>query len=164
MADRVNNTVWGPLSEAVEQAGERAKEMNVHARELARAAVTEIRDRAVSLASERSEPVLKLVRTTAKDAREALVERVGEAREALAERVGGIELGQVAEQLGKRIEDVRQRVLPFEGAVRGRIEALLKGLNLALHGDVKELQKRLEEADKRLARLERQVAEVRRAA
>jgi len=70
----------------------------------------------------------------------------------------------VAEQVGKRIEDVRKRVVPFEGVLRGRVEALLKGFNLALHSDVADLEKRLAEADKRLARLERQVAEVRRAA
>lgn len=175
MADRVNNNVWGPLSEAVEQVGERAKELNVHARDLARAAVSEIRDRAVSLASDRAEPVLNAVRATANEAREAvaervdeareaLVERVGDAREALSERVGGIEFGQLAEQVGKRLDGVRARVAPFEGMLRGRVETALKGLNLAIHSDVAELEKRLAEADKRLARLERQVAEVRRAA
>lgn len=153
MADRVNNSIWGPLSEAVEQVGERAREMNALARELARAAVTGIRERAVSLAAEQSEPVLKRVRTTAQDAREALVERVG-----------AVDLEQVAERVGKRIEDVRKRAVPFEGVVRGRIESIVKGLNLALHSNVADLEKRLEEADKRLARLERQLAELRRAA
>jgi hypothetical protein len=153
MADRVKENVWGPLAEAVELAGERAKELNGHARDLARAAVTEIRERAVSIAAERTKPVLERVRSTARDAQEALVERVG-----------GLELGSVAEQVGKRIEDVRKRVVPFEGVLRGRVEALLKGFNLALHSDVADLEKRLAEADKRLARLERQVAEVRRAA
>jgi len=151
MADRMNNnTVWGPLSEAVEQAGERAKEMNLHARELTHWAVSELRERAVTLAAE---PVLKIVRTTTQGAREAL-----------AERVGKVDLEQVAEQVGKRIEDVRKRALPFEGMLRGRVESLVKGLNIALHSNVEEIEKRLAEADKRLARLERQLAEIRRAA
>ena len=52
MAEHVNNNLWGPLREAVEQAGERAKELNGQARKLAVAAVQDARKLAVAAAQD----------------------------------------------------------------------------------------------------------------
>jgi hypothetical protein len=146
MAEHVNNNLWGPLREAVEQAGERAKELNGQARKLAVAAVQDARKlavaaaqdartRAVNLATEASEPVVKLA--------------IGSARSAL-EKVGAIEVVDVVAGLGKRVAEVRARVEPYRGQARKRVDSLLQGLNLAVHSHVVDLEKRLDELEKRI--------------
>ena len=135
MAEHVNNNLWGPLREAVEQAGERAKELNGQARKLAVAAAQDARTRAVNLATEASEPVVKLA--------------IGSARSAL-EKVGAIEVVDVVAGLGKRVAEVRARVEPYRGQARKRVDSLLQGLNLAVHSHVVDLEKRLDELEKRI--------------
>ncbi|HZR84343.1 MAG TPA: hypothetical protein VFD92_24815 [Candidatus Binatia bacterium] len=130
---------WAPFTGAVEQASERAKDLNKQARKIARRTADELRSRseaAIQAAQHRSERTLKIVRKNLTNAQKALDVQ--------------------SDQLTRLIESARRQLGPLENELRRRFEAVARGLNLALDEDVEALRRKIASLEKRVSEIARE--------
>ena len=134
-----NTSFWAPLNDAVEQASEKAKDLNKQARKLAQQTADELRSRseaAIAAAQERSQRTVKLVRKNLTTAQKALE-------------------GQ-ANQLTRFVDSARRQLRPLEDELRRGVERVARGLNIALEDDVDALRRRIASLEKRVGEIARE--------
>lgn len=143
MSAKTADSFWAPLSGAVDQASERAKNLNKQARKLAKRTADELRSRseaAIQAAQQSSEQTLKLVR-----------KNLTEAQKAIEGRIEG-----QTDQLTRLVESARRQLGPLENELRRGFERVARSLNLALEEDVESLRRKIATLEKRVGEIARE--------
>lgn len=130
-----DDSILGPLAEAVGQAGSRVRDLGEQAGNAAVEAVRDAARRAWEFTGERAEPLADLVRTTG--TRLGLDDPSAQAR-AIRDSVRG------------RLADARAQLAPYESRVQQGIDALRGRLDLASGSDLADLRQRVDLLEKRL--------------
>jgi polyhydroxyalkanoate synthesis regulator phasin len=133
MAKAVNDSIWTPLTDAVD----RARALNDEATKLARRTVADVRGRteaALKEAQKRSRSTLKVVRKQIASATSSVENTVEQQRTQIADLVEGL----------------RKQLKPVEDSVIQAIEKLAKNLNLATGRDVDSLRRKLTSLERRV--------------
>lgn len=155
---RSEPSFWSPINDAVVQAREQAKDLNRHAKKLARRTAEELRSRSetvltaaqerseavITAAQKRSEAVLNAAQKRSESTLEVVQRNVASAQKAFEER---------GDQLARLLDAVRRQLRPIETRLRKGTEQLARGLNLAVESDVDALRRRVHTLEKRLGEL-----------
>lgn len=131
-----NDSVLGPLLEAVGQAGYQVRDLGSQARNVAVEAARDYTRRALDLAGERTEPLAEIVRN-------AIGGRLGAGDAARGAR-------EILDSVRGRIEASRKQLAPWESRAREGLQALRSRLELAGSDEVSELRRRVEALEKKL--------------
>jgi len=133
------NTIWSPLSDALEQ----ARELNRQARRFARDTADEVVNRseeALKVARKRSERTLRLVR-----------ENIETAQKRIETQTDQLGLGKLPEMARKQLSDLEEQL-------RQGVERAAKALQIATDRDLEALRRKLTALEKRVNELSRESA------
>lgn len=139
MAKAKENTMWAPLSDALEQ----ARDLNRQAQRFARDTADEVRTRseaALKVARRRSERTLRLVR-----------DNIETAQKRLEKQTDSLGLAKLTDLARKQLSEIEEQL-------RQGVERAAKALQIATDHDLDALRRKVAALEKRVSELSRESA------